>query len=224
MLVDVCSQVEYIDDAFESDEEYLQDSEGDTEDYDHYENHYQNNYYQKKLSKEIQTEEKASPPIDHAANLILFTEVQSLQHQLIEAKQRLRKNVKIHNQQNRYLKRLKNTIEIKQKLATAKAKKKNRILLSIQDKIREDTTGLVMAMPTKHTEDLKDFALSIYKHSPQAYVYARNTLRTLLPSTTVLESWLVGGYHPQSLMSSGSTVKLVTEQSSSELSCKVSIQ
>lgn len=161
--------------------------------------------------------------LDNVELLKLFTEVQQLQRQTVGVKEKLRGNMKLHNQQAKYLERLKHAIEVKQKLINQKKKKKSRILLSIQDKIKEDSNGLVLAMPLRHSNDLKNFALSIYKYSPQAYIYARNTLRTMLPSTDVLESWLKSGYHPKNIMTNNNLVKVTAEQTETELSCKVTI-
>lgn len=156
--------------------------------------------------------------------LKLFTEVQRMQRQAISLRDKLKSNMRVYNRQNRVLARLKKVIEMKKNMLDQKRKKKARILLSLQDKIKEDTNGLVLAMPTRHTEDLKNFALSIYKYSPQAYIYIRNTLRTLLPSTDVLESWLNSGYEPRNTLTNSNILKVVSEQTDSELLCRVSIR
>lgn len=155
--------------------------------------------------------------------LKLFTEVQRLQRQAVSLKEKLKYNMKIHNRQNRFLKRIKEVIEMKKKVLNQKRKKKCRILLSLQDKIKEDTTGLVLAMPMRHTDDLKNFALSIYKYSPQAYIYIRNTLRTMLPSTEIIDTWVTGGCQPKNVISSNNMIKVVAEQTETQLSCKVMI-
>lgn len=153
--------------------------------------------------------------------LKLFTEVQRMQRQCVGLRDKLKCNMRVHNRQNRFLLRIKEIIERKKKVLSQKRKKKCRILLSLQDKIKEDTSGLVLAMPMRQTEDLKNFALSIYKYSPQAYIYIRNTLRTLLPSTEVLDTWLNAGYQPKNVLSNNSLIKVVAEQTETQLSCKV---
>lgn len=155
--------------------------------------------------------------------LKLFTEVQRLQRQAVGLKDKLKYNMKVHNRQNRFLKRIKEIIEMKKKVLNQKRKKKCRILLSLQDKIKEDSTGLVLAMPMRQTEDLKNFALSIYKYSPQAYIYIRNTLRTMLPSTEILDSWITAGYQPRNVLANSNLIKVVAEQTDTQLSCKVMI-
>lgn len=156
--------------------------------------------------------------------LKLFTEVQMMQRQCIGLKDKLKFNMKIHNRQSRFLNRLNEIIDMKKDVLEQKKKKKARILLSLQDKIREDTNGLVMAMPTRHTDDLKNFALSIYKYSPQAYVYIRNMLRTMLPSTDVLDNWITAGYNPKNVLTSNNLIKVTAEQTDTELSCKISLR
>lgn len=165
-----------------------------------------------------------SKPINNIEVLKLFTEVQMMQRQAVGLKEKLKYNMKIHNRQSRFLNRLKQIIEMKKDILNQKRKKKARILLSVQDKIKEDGNGLVMAMPTRHTDDLKNFALSIYKYSPQAYIYTRNTLRTLLPSTDVLETWVNSGYQPTNVMTSSSLIKVTADQTDTELSCKISLR
>ncbi|XP_026736609.1 THAP domain-containing protein 1-like [Trichoplusia ni] len=155
--------------------------------------------------------------------LKLFTEVQRLQRQAVGLKDKLKYNMKVHTRQNRFLKRIKEIIEMKKKVLNQKRKKKCRILLSLQDKIKEDTTGLVLAMPMRQTDDLKNFALSIYKYSPQAYIYIRNTLRTMLPSTEILDSWITAGYQPRNVIANSNLIKVVAEQTETQLSCKVII-
>ncbi|XP_053604766.1 THAP domain-containing protein 1-like isoform X2 [Plodia interpunctella] len=155
--------------------------------------------------------------------LKLFTEVQRMQRQAVGLKDKLKNSVRIYNKQKRALQRLEETIEKKRNILTMKRKKKSRILLSLQDKIEEDTNGLVLAMPVKQTEDFKNFALSIYKYSPQAYIYCRNTLRTLLPSTDVLDSWIGNGYQLKTSINNSNMIKVVAEQTDSELSCKIKI-
>ncbi|CAH0683339.1 unnamed protein product [Spodoptera exigua] len=161
--------------------------------------------------------------LDSIELLKLFSEVQRLQRQAVGLKDKLKYNMKVHNRQNRFLKRIKEIIEMKKKVLNQKRKKKCRILLSLQDKIKEDTTGLVLAMPMRQTEDLKNFALSIYKYSPQAYIYIRNTLRTMLPSTEILDAWITAGYQPKNVISNSNLIKVVAEQTETQLSCKVMI-
>ncbi|KAJ8716431.1 hypothetical protein PYW07_003058 [Mythimna separata] len=161
--------------------------------------------------------------LDSIELLKLFTEVQRLQRQAVGLKDKLKYNMKVHNRQNRFLKRIKEIIEMKKKVLNQKRKKKCRILLSLQDKIKEDSTGLVLAMPMRQTEDLKNFALSIYKYSPQAYIYIRNTLRTMLPSTEILDSWVTAGFQPRNVLANTNLIKVVAEQTESQLSCKVTI-
>lgn len=166
-----------------------------------------------------------SKPRSSAENIELlkiFTEVQRMQRQCVGLKDKLRFNMRVHNRQTRFLERIKEMTEVKKKILNQKRKKKCRILLSLQDKIKEDTSGLVLAMPMRQTEDLKNFSLSIYKYSPQAYIYIRNMLRTMLPSTEVLESWMSSGYQPKNVVK-GNTVKVVAEQTETELSCKVTL-
>lgn len=161
--------------------------------------------------------------VDNVELLKLFTEVQKMQRQAVGLKDKLKSNMKVHNRQNRFLKKIEEIIEQKKKILNQKRKKKSRILLSLQDKIAEDTNGLVLAMPVRQTEDLKNFALSIYKYSPQAYIYIRNTLRTMLPSTDILDTWVSAGYQPRTQLTNSNLIKVVAEQTESELSCKVTI-
>lgn len=175
-------------------------------------------------SKIVEPSPKQSPEVDNVELLKLFTNVQKMQRQAVSLKERLKKDMKVYNRQNRLLARLKEVIETKKNILNQRKKKKSRILLSLQDKIREDTNGLVLAMPTRHTDDLKNFALSIYRYSPQAYIYVRNNLRTLLPSTDVLESWLNAGYEPKNVLSSSNLIKVVSELNETELSCKVTLR
>lgn len=171
-----------------------------------------------------QTKTKELTEEENVEILKLFTEVQKMQRQAVSLKEKLKSRMRVYKRQNRFLMRLKEVIEMKRNLLNQKRKKKSRILLSLQDKIREDTNGLVLAMPTRHTDDLKNFALSIYKYSPQAYIYIRNTLRTLLPSTDVLESWISGGFEPKNILSNSNLIKVVSELTDTELSCKVSLR
>lgn len=175
-------------------------------------------------SKVVETRPKQIPEVDNVELLKLFTNVQKMQRKAVSLKERLKKDMKVYNRQNRLLARLKEVIETKKNILNQRKKKKSRILLSLQDKIREDTNGLVLAMPTRHTDDLKNFALSIYRYSPQAYIYVRNNLRTLLPSTDVLESWLNAGYEPKNVLSSSNLIKVVSELNETELSCKVTLR
>ncbi|KOB73298.1 THAP domain-containing protein [Operophtera brumata] len=162
--------------------------------------------------------------IDEEVELLkLFTEVQRMQRSAVGLKDKLKYNMRVHNRQNRFLLRIKEIIGMKRKVLSQKRKKKCRILLSLQDKIKEDATGLVLAMPMRQTDDLKNFALSIYKYSPQAYIYIRNMLRTMLPSTEVLDSWVTSGYQPKNIMTSGNNIKVTAEQTETELSCRVSL-
>lgn len=164
------------------------------------------------------------PNVDEKVELLkLFTEVQRMQRTTVGLKDKLKYNMRVHNRQNRFLLRIKEIIEMKRKVLSQKRKKKCRILLSLQDKIKEDTTGLVLAMPMRLTDDLKNFTLSIYKYSPQAYIYIRNMLRTMLPSTEVLDSWVTSGYQPKNVMTSGNNVKVTAEQTETELSCRVTL-
>ncbi|XP_039755089.1 uncharacterized protein LOC120630032 isoform X2 [Pararge aegeria] len=156
--------------------------------------------------------------------LKLFTQVQKMQRRATKLKDKLKTGMRAYKRQSRCLARLKEEIDLKKNLLVQRRKKKSRILLSLQDKIREDTNGLVLAMPTRHTDDLKNFALSVYKYSPQAYIYIRNTLRTLLPSTDVLDSWVLSGYEAKNVLSSSKTVRVVSELTDTELSCKVSFR
>ncbi|XP_014356888.2 THAP domain-containing protein 1 [Papilio machaon] len=211
-------EVEYID------EETL-DNDDDDEDYemDSDDEHYNKSNKNPRDNHVTNSNDKNFSEDENIELLKLFTEVQRMQRQAIGLRDKLKTNMRIYNRQNRFLGRLKKVIETKKNLLNQKRKKKSRILLSLQDKIKEDTNGLVLAMPTRHTDDLKNFALSIYKYSPQAYIYVRNTLRTLLPSTDVLESWVNSGFEPKNVISGTTMLKVVSEQTESELSCKVSL-
>lgn len=221
-------EVEYIDedtlDNEYEDEDYLMDSD----EYNDAEN------YQRELTdKKSVNDKKPLNVSNHVTSkkdedslelLKLFTEVQKMQRQAVSLKLKLTSRMKIYKRQSRLLLRVKENIEMKRNILNQKRKKKSRILLSLQDKIREDTNGLVLAMPTRQTDDLKNFALSIYKYSPQAYIYIRNTLRTLLPSTEVLESWVSSGYEPKNVLSNSNLLKVVSELTDTELTCKVSLR
>ncbi|XP_045449818.1 THAP domain-containing protein 1-like [Melitaea cinxia] len=215
-------EVEYIDeetlDNEYEDEDYLMDSD----EYSDAEN------YQRELtdptSLNVSNHVTSKKDEDSLELLKLFTEVQKMQRQAVSLKEKLKSRMKVYKRQTRYLLRVKEIIEMKRNILNQKRKKKSRILLSLQDKIREDTNGLVLAMPTRQTDDLKNFALSIYKYSPQAYIYIRNTLRTLLPSTEVLESWVSSGYEPKNVLSNSNLLKVVSELTDTELSCKVSLR
>ncbi|KAG6447859.1 uncharacterized protein LOC115442067 [Manduca sexta] len=202
-------EVEYIDEeTLDNDYEFM---ETDSED-------------EKQMNGNTQIDINNVPLTKESENielLKLFSEVQRMQRQAIGLKEKLKCNMRVHNRQNRFLLRIREIIEMKKKVLNQKRKKKCRILLSLQDKIKEDTTGLVLAMPMRQTEDLKNFALSVYKYSPQAYIYIRNTLRTMLPSTEILDSWVTAGYQPKNLASN--LIKLVAEQTETSLSCKVSL-
>lgn len=215
-------QVEYIDeetlDNEYEDEDYLMDSD----EYNDAEN-YQRELTDKK-SVNVSNHVTSKKDEDSLELLKLFTEVQKMQRQAVSLKEKLKSRMKIYKRQTRLLLRVKENIEMKRNILNQKRKKKSRILLSLQDKIREDTNGLVLAMPTRQTDDLKNFALSIYKYSPQAYIYIRNTLRTLLPSTEVLESWVSSGYEPKNVLSNSNLLKVVSELTDTELTCKVSLR
>ncbi|CAK1541911.1 unnamed protein product [Leptosia nina] len=164
---------------------------------------------------------------DREANieaLKLFTEVQKMQRQAAELKEKYKYSTRAYKRQSRFLARLQEVITMKKNILSQKRKKKSRILLSLQDKMREDTTGLVLAMPTRHTDDLKNFALSIYRYSPQAYVYIRNTLRTLLPGTETLESWISSGYEPKSVLTNSNLIRVMTDLNDTGLNCRVSLR
>ncbi|XP_059052987.1 uncharacterized protein LOC131847424 [Achroia grisella] len=161
--------------------------------------------------------------VDNTEVLKLFTVVQKMQRQAVGLKYKLRRVMKAHNRYNRIIENMEEKVERKKKILEQKRKKKARILLSLQDKIKEDTNGLVLAMPVRQTDDLKNFALSIYKYSPQAYIYVRNSLRTMLPSTDVLDSWLSSGYQPKNALSNSNLIKVIAEQTEKELSCKVTL-
>lgn len=188
------------------------------------------NHITEKPSTSEKTAKKEDPPNTKTKDeknlelLKLFTDVQNMQKQATSLKKKLKIGMKVYKRQNRTLERLKEEIEIKKNLLVQRRKKKSRILLSLQDKIKEDTSGLVLAMPTRHTDELKNFALSVYKYSPQAYIYIRNTLRTILPSTDVLDSWLSLGYEPKNVLTNSNLVKVISELTDTELSCKVSLR
>ncbi|GBP52097.1 THAP domain-containing protein 2 [Eumeta japonica] len=153
--------------------------------------------------------------------LKLFTEVQKIQRQAVGLQDKLIYNTKIYNQQKRSLKRLKEVIELKEKLLKQKNKRKCSVNYATIEKIKDDSNGLILAMPTRYTDDIKDFALSIYKYSPQAYIYVRNALRTALPSTEILNNWINSGYVPKNMMANRSLVKVLQEQTETELTCKI---
>ncbi|CAH2085035.1 unnamed protein product [Euphydryas editha] len=216
--------VEYIDeetlDNEYEDEDYLMDSD-EYNDAENYQRELMNKKSLTNVSNHVSNKTKEE---DSLELLKLFTEVQKMQRQAVSLKEKLKSRMKIYKRQTRFLSRVKEIIEMKKNILNQRRKKKSRILLSLQDKIREDTNGLVLAMPTRHTDDLKNFALSIYKYSPQAYIYIRNTLRTLLPSTEVLESWVSSGYEPKNALSNSNLIKVVSELTDAELSCKVSLR
>lgn len=210
-------QVEYI-------EEETFDEEDDEEEYTDIEELDEEVFSKPVVNGDVkQKTDKLDTGVDNIELLKLFSEVQRMQRQSVALKDKLKSNMKIHNRQNRFLHRIQEIIERKKKILDQKRKKKARILLSLQDKINEDMNGLVLAMPVRQTDDLKNFALSIYKYSPQAYVYIRNTLRTLLPSTDVLESWMSAGYQPRNMLSNTNLIKVTAEQTEKELSCKVTL-
>ncbi|XP_072932463.1 uncharacterized protein [Epargyreus clarus] len=222
-------EVEYIEDDSENTEGEEDGEEEHIDEYMDYEENENeiataNGKHSPAESKVVENRQKQIPEVDNVELLKLFTNVQKMQRQAISLKERLKKDMKVYNRQNRLLARLKEVIETKKNILNQRKKKKSRILLSLQDKIREDTNGLVLAMPTRHTDDLKNFALSIYRYSPQAYIYVRNNLRTLLPSTDVLESWLNAGYEPKNVLSSSNLIKVVSELNETELSCKVTLR
>ncbi|XP_047508742.1 uncharacterized protein LOC125052162 isoform X1 [Pieris napi] len=156
--------------------------------------------------------------------LKLFTEVQRMQRESIETKNKYKYALRSYKRQTRFLTRLREVIEMKKKILEQKKKKKSRILLSLQDKIKEDTSGLVLAMPTRHTDDLKNFALSIYKYSPQAYIYIRNALRTLLPGIETLDSWMNSGYEPRNVLTNSNLIKITTDLNETEMNCKITLR
>lgn len=153
--------------------------------------------------------------------LKLFTKVQRLQREATNLKDRLKYNKRHYVRQKKYLQRLKEIITNKELLLKHKRKKLLNIDIPLLETIQDERDDLILSMPTKYTDDLKNFALSIYKYSPQSYVYIRNTLRTMLPSSNVLEGWIKAGYQPRNVMSNSGLVKVVTEQTESELICKV---
>lgn len=156
--------------------------------------------------------------------LKLFTEVQRMQCASIELGNKYKSSMRTYKRQTRFLSRLREVIDMKRKILDQKRKKKSRILLSLQDKMKEDTSGLVLAMPTRHTDDLKNFALSIYRYSPQAYIYIRNTLRTLLPGIETLDSWINSGYEPKNVLTNSNLIKLTTDLNDTEMNCKISLR
>ncbi|KAI8421420.1 hypothetical protein MSG28_009495 [Choristoneura fumiferana] len=81
--------------------------------------------------------------------LKLFSEVQKMQRQAVGLRDKLKYKMKIHSRQNKRLQKLKETIEMKKNILNQKKKKKSRILLTLQDKIKEDKNGQnkVVAMP-----------------------------------------------------------------------------
>ncbi|XP_026748825.1 uncharacterized protein LOC113509646 [Galleria mellonella] len=161
--------------------------------------------------------------VDNAEILKLFTVVQKMQRQAVGLKDKLKRIMKAHNRYNRAIEKVEERVERKKKILEQKRKRKARILLSLQDKIKEDTNGLVLAMPVRQTDDLMNFALSIYKYSPQAYIYVRNTLRTMLPNTDILDSWISSGYQPKNLLSNNNLIKVIAEQTENVLACKIII-
>ncbi|XP_049872771.1 THAP domain-containing protein 1-like [Pectinophora gossypiella] len=213
-------EVEYIEEDTLDNEDEDYDMDGDTD----YDGDNEAESHRHVNGDPHVTSSKPKQKVDNIELLKLFTEVQMMQRQAVGLKDKLRYNMKIHNRQGRFLNRLNQIIEMKKDVLSQKRKKKARILLSLQDKIKDDTNGLVMAMPSRHTDDLKNFALSIYKYSPQAYIYLRNTLRTLLPSTEVMDNWLSAGFQPKNVISSSNLIKVSTEQTDSELSCKIALR
>ncbi|KAL4704786.1 hypothetical protein ACJJTC_015033 [Scirpophaga incertulas] len=172
--------------------------------------------------KNISPEKTLKKKVDDLEALKLFTEVQKIQRQAVILKGKLNELSKVQQKQRRSLKRVEEIIQRKRKILEAKKKKKSRILLSLQDKVNEDINGLVLAMPVKQTEDMKSFALRAYNYSPQAYIFVRNTLRTLLPSTDVLESWLSAGFQPKTAAKSTNLIKIQSQLTETELTCKIS--
>ncbi|XP_041980054.1 THAP domain-containing protein 1-like [Aricia agestis] len=219
-------EVEYIEDeAFDNDTEDDEEMEYERlEDFD--EIMADTNETEQKLTNglNINREGRMKTVPDKVETLRLFTEVQKMQKTAVVLKNKLKSTLKIYRRQSRALLKLKEVIKVKRAILNQKQKKKARILLSLQEKIQEDTNGLVLAMPTKHTDDLKNFALSIYKYSPQAYIYIRNSLRTLLPSTDVLETWIAAGCEPKNMLTKSNMVKVVSELTESDLICRVTLQ
>lgn len=214
--------MEYID------EETLDDNEDDDYEMDsHDEDRESQETEPERLEKQHQVNNKSSAKTreekerEQIEVLKLFSEVQKMQRQAVGLRDKLKYKMKTHSKQNKRLQKLKETIEMKKNILNQKKKKKSRILLTLQDKIKEDKNGLVLAMPTRQTDDLKNFALSIYKYSPQAYIYARNTLRTMLPSTDILDTWIDSGYIPKNIMTNSSMIKIASDQTDKELSCKI---
>ncbi|VVC88052.1 THAP domain-containing protein 1-like [Leptidea sinapis] len=211
-------EVEYIDeDTLDNDARYCTDEDYEMGDSDSipYDKHMENGSFSNKESMKTEVNIEA---------LKLFTEVQKLQRQVVEVQEKLKYSKRTFHRQGKFLTRLKEIIEMKKRILDQKKKKKSRILLSLQDKMKEDTNGLVLAMPTRQTDDLRNFALSIYKYSPQAYIYIRNTLRTLLPSTDILESWVTAGFEPKNVMTKSNLIKIVSELTENDLTCKVSLR
>lgn len=153
--------------------------------------------------------------------LKLFNEVQRMQRQAVGIKDKIKSNTKIYNRQSKYLEWSQQQIKLKKTQLLHKAKRKLEKNMPLVEKIQEERTDLILCMPTKHTDDLKNFALSVYNYSPQAYIYLRNTLRTTLPSCNVLENWIDSGYVPKNLMSGNSLIKVLAEQTETELTCKI---
>ncbi|XP_063826346.1 THAP domain-containing protein 1-like isoform X1 [Ostrinia nubilalis] len=215
-------EVEYIDEETLDNEEEEEEYDEDYMDFEELDDEelrpVNGNSHADTHGKPVKTEKP-----DNTELLKLFTEVQKMQRQAVGLRDKLKRSMRAHNRQNKLLHRIQDMIERKKKILDQKRKKKARILLSLQDKINEDMSGLVLAMPIRQTDDLKNFALSIYKYSPQAYIYVRNSLRTMLPSTEVLDSWLSAGYQPRTALSSTNLVKLTAEQTEKELSCKIMI-
>ncbi|CAG4928923.1 unnamed protein product [Colias eurytheme] len=212
-------EVEYIDeDTLDNeDQEYYSDNEYEME-YDENDKPLTNGPTHSSKNERLENTEI------NVEVLKLFSEVQKMQKQAVQMKEKYRYTMRAYNRQSRFLTRLKEVIEMKKNILNQKRRKKSRILLSLQDKMKEDTNGLVLAMPTRHTDDLKNFALSVYRYSPQAYIYIRNTLRTLLPSTDILESWISAGYEPKNMLTNSNLIRVVSELTDTELNCKVSLR
>lgn len=197
------------------------DDDHDYDDHDYDDHEYDNYEYDDHEDDDTDMYQEDGSVEEDTALLNLFTEVQKMQQEAVDLNKKInvyKKNYKIKKEK---LQRLKEIVAIKETLLKQINKKKLDDQLPLLEQIQEERDDLVLAMPTKHTDDLKNFALSVYKYSPQAYIYIRNILRTMLPSSSVLEEWIHSGYQPRNVMSNCNLIKVVSEQTESELSCKI---
>lgn len=156
----------------------------------------------------------------------LFQTVQRYQNKLIEQYKNLRelnRSIKSQAKQIEHLNR-----QLKEKKEEHEEKKAK--LNKMQEEWDNETNAvkndneLILMMPSRYSEDMKNLALSIHNYSPEAYIYLRNTLRTVLPATDLLRKWTDSGFRPKTKITSSDAIKLVTESSESEFTCNITIQ